>query len=390
MTGISDDRGGAGVGSYVNVLQAILRVIATEPVTRTLTTRWTDVNPALLIAVSLFHTVAAGKLAREVASHPDRLMDDAWVRRRCRQHLARYLLFPLVSRRQTFWRQPNQDCAFWFQSWVPIALRGAALQPPNAVLTSAAYGLASSLLAGWANGEPLLPPAPVRYRMLTYSVAALVAGIFTGSMATILRDAREQVVAAGREAATLEALVREADAYARRREAWVESVHEVERAARQVLPELDAEGLIGHLRTSLATLPAALGALVEPPARDFETIVHKQATVYGLKATVTTHEPTPPSDHSLTLAGVVVAGGLRNVRVHSGCDEVSVRLTHGPDLATLEIRDRGPGVGSPPPELAPDHALGHARAVLQELDGDLVLANATGGGTQLIATWSLK
>ncbi|MEU9006782.1 sensor histidine kinase [Streptomyces sp. NPDC048551] len=125
-------------------------------------------------------------------------------------------------------------------------------------------------------------------------------------------------------------------------------------AAREALVTLEGSGrmALGEMRQLLDVLRAGEEPDTAPPApqpgaADLERIV-AESRLAGMETRFTVHGPVRPLPPTVGLTVFrVVQEALTNARKHAGNARAHVRLTYRQDEVAVEVRDDGPGSGSP-------------------------------------------
>ncbi|NEK60227.1 hypothetical protein GCU56_20425 [Geodermatophilus sabuli] len=385
MTAEDPDRYDVGLGSYRSVLFGILRVIGTEALA------WTTLGmikghtaPRRLLICAGMNTAAIARLARKLRARPELLDDAGWIQRESLLAFCRYLVYPAITTRRSYWRRPASDAPFFIQTWTPIALYGAGLGARGALVAGSVYGPLAHLAAAALNGERQDSPVEVRRSVLGYSVGTVVAGVFTANMASTLKAARtdelaEQVARHERQRAVAEKELAEV-AFGR----WKDSLADLAEAVVRQLEPADAVQLLREIDAELTpdidTAVTARGTV--------EEVIDRAERDHAVQVTRDVLGPDQVSLPSLQAIHLVIHTALGNVRRHSGVAAARVAYRAWPDGFTVVVEDAGRGPGEPLDIFDPHHALGHADAYLRGLGGGLSLEPRPGGGTILTATWT--
>jgi len=376
---------GAGeLGSYRSVLFGILRVIGTEPMA------WTALgmlrgspDPRRLLLCAAMNAAAIAQLARRLKTHPESLDDPRWVRRQSLIASLRFLLYPAISPRRTYWRRPANDAAFVLQTWTPIALHGAGRGSRSALAVGSIYTPATYLAAAILNGEFPLFPREAKQPVLAYSIGSVVAGIFTANVGATLRAARTDALAEQQLQHEVSRARAEQEIAQIAFDTWKESLADIQQAvvrqlrpadALQLLRELDAE-----LSPDLGTSVTARGTV--------EDVVSRAADDHAISVELNTTGPIECTLPSLQAVYLVTQSALSNVRRHSGTSAARVTYQAATDSITLTIEDAGSGPAASRKTFNEHHALGHTQEYLRGLDGTITIGQGAGGGTTVSATW---
>lgn len=374
----------AGLGTYRTILLAILRIIGTEPLAWTAAgmLQGNSARGRLLLCAGI-NSAAVAQLANRLKSNPELLDDVAWVKRQSRLATLRYLLYPAIGARRSYWRRPSNDAAFFIHTWTPIALQGAGRGPKAALIAGSVVGPLTNIAAAILNGEWRRPPPEVKQGVLAYSIGTVIAGVFTANIVTTLRSARADALA--------EEQLRHDVARARAEKAkaqiafdsWKRSLADLQEAvvrqlqpadALQVLRELDAE-LTSDADTSV-TPRGTVEEVIERAAKDY--VVPVQLDITGL---------TKCQLPCLQAVYLVTHSALGNIVHHSDAHFARISYTVLSDSSTLIIENSGLGVIVERDEFNEHHALGRTQAYLRGLDGSLKIGPGPQGGTVVTATW---
>ena len=373
-----------GLGSYRSVLFGILRIIGTEPLA------WTGLgmlrgnpSPRRLLLCAGINATATAILARRLKNSPELLDDAQSIKKQSLLVTLRYLLYPTIAPRRSYWRRPSNDAAFFMQTWVPVALEGAGRGPRAALLVGALSTPATFLMAAVLNGEGPRFPREVNQRILAYSIGSVISGVFTANMATTLRAARDDALAEQQLQHEVARARAEKEIAQIAFDHWKESLADLQEAvvrqlrpadALQVLRELDEE-----LSSDLDTSVTARGTVQDVIAR----AARDHAVAVDLEMDGSTACDLP----SLQAVHLVVQTGLSNVRRHAGTSSAQVSYLAALGTVTLTIEDAGRGSGVSRETFNEHHALGHTQEYLRGLGGTIKISPRSGGGTIVNATW---
>lgn len=382
--------GSEGLGSYQDALHGIFTVIGADPVAYTTAGMlYKSDHPVRLVLAATWNTWGVWGLAGRLRTDPALLDDRYWVLREVGKAAGRYLMYPLIAPRRSYWRRPANEAAFFMQTWTGIALCGAKSGPRAACLAGAIYGPALYVLAALLNGEkPPFDPI-VRQRLTAFSVSSLFAGAFTASMSKTLTQARKETI--------LQA-------------ALAESV-KLQKQEEQL-----ALRAVGHLRESFAAIQEAIG--IQLNAEQAAAILVKiergvpaerigQLSGSDLKETVKDVLTTSASRKGVRIIEMSLTGPLHctfpslqavrlvadcsfdNIRRHARTSSARVHWHADGRIRVLTIEDSGVGMPGPDIKFDPHHALGHASSYLHEIGGRLSVVPGASGGTAVQASWEI-
>jgi signal transduction histidine kinase len=302
--------------------------------------------------------------------------------------MARYLLYPAITPRRTYWRgNAHEDVAFFMQIWGPITLWGLNGGPVAGLVAGPVLGLLCYTASAWLNGEPLRLPSVIRQRITIYTSISALVGIHAAVVTTILQravrqeqqeqEARRQLVAS---------LAEETERRARRQE--------VEHEFRRVLEELQ-DLVEQHLEPSaaaelLSLLRSKLANRHEPPTptESVEAIIRAAAASANIGVSVDIDVPVAVRQELLNAIRYFSEIVLTNARIHAGCAIANVSVRVQRSTLKLSITDAGPGMpfGYHP---HPNHGLGRATAFIESLGGKLEIGPGQEGGVEVTTSCPL-
>jgi hypothetical protein len=327
--------------------------------------------------------VAVARLAQRLKTNPELLDDPKWIMRQSVFATLRYLLYPTVSTRRSYWRTESNDVAFFIQTWSPIALQAASRGPGAGLIAGSIFGPLTFAAAAILNGE--LPPfaAGVRQRIFAHSVGTAIAGVFTANMAKTLRVARADALI---EEALQHEVTRALAEKARAQQAfdsWKRSLADLQEAAVRQLQPADAIELLRELDAELA--PGA-GASVTPRGT-IKEVIKRAADDYALSVDLDIAGSEECRLPSLQAVYLVTHSALGNIVKHSNTRAAWISYKELSGIITLTVEDAGLGVPVEQVDFNQYHALGRTQAYLRGLDGDLKIGPRPQKGTIVRATW---
>ncbi len=374
------------LGPYWPATRSFLVIAAADAATWTLPGLWPRASrrhKAALAVAGVVHTAAVMRTFRRFQNMDPRDADGPWLARLTASVIARYLAYPALSPRRTYWRGNADNAAFFMQTWTPVVLAGPSRGPRAALTSGAAVGAASYLLAGWINGEPLVPPKQVRRRIANYSVTSALVGWFVATCTQMLGEASIQMK--GEVNDLLSRLEREEAAEtvetrtALLRSEYTKTLERLSRAADTLIPN-DT-----HTRDQVAALLTGDGVSGRrgPGDAPLSVSLRQHAARLGVSVSLDGDGWTNLGING-PLVRMIAEIMLDNA---SDADAASVRLGahRAGHLLTIEAHDDGHGF---PVDFAlPEgHALSAVRRIVKNHHGRLELGN-TEGATRVAFSW---
>jgi hypothetical protein len=372
------------LGPYRTVVQSVIRAMIAEPVWTLLVVAWRK-RPSHsrrnLLLVSGLHILAGLRTLDDLQRSPDLIRDERWVDRRSVEMLLRYLIYPAVMPRRSYWRGHTGDAPFFMQTWGPIGLWAGHGGVKTALRAGVVVGIGSSALAGWLNGEPLIPPARVRQRMASYSGACVVAGALAGLVAEILADAAHEMAQeelAHAQAEADRAAAREAEQI--RSEGRTDLRSALQRTRRRIRVLLGPE----DSATLLRPVDDRLQAHSErSDSSSLEDLVRSTAQALGIEVSTEIDVQTKLNADLADFLRYVLEICLDNSKRHGGCQRADVQITCWGNQVIMRILDRGIGLGSGL-RLQPGHGLTHASDYANLFGGKISVIDRPRGGVEVI------
>lgn len=381
------------LGSYRSVATSPMRLLAGEPLTWTILGLWgrrTRSRKALAAVAGLHLAHVRYVLSR--VERDERLIDSAqFANVHAVLTVLRYLVYPAVSERRTYWRGTPDNAAFFMQLWLPPVLFGASGGPRKAITHGTTAALAGYAAAAILNGDTLLPEdgdgVVVLRRIGNYTFTAGLVGVVVAAIVAILTEADAE--------ATKET---ELTSQVLSKSALVETLGDT-----LEVDQLETRRSLDRLRVAAKTLYRnepllsrmldALSferSLYGPPPRDGEPldhIVRRYAECYGLVVDLDV-----PGDVYLTLLestalSLLASNAAQNAAVHGLASRLSFAYTQRGSTVVVRISDDGAGIPALP-EVNEHHGLGRARHVVESIGGRLRLERTKDGKMLLIASWS--
>jgi hypothetical protein len=139
------------VGRYLPIARHALLIVALDPVTWTLPgllwprrkghPRW------LLLAFAGINTWSGVQGVARLRRDPELAQQVPWVLWRTLSSVVRYMAYPLLAPRRSYWRGPPDGAAFFMQTYEIPILWGALAGPAAAVVAGVGGGSVSYALA---------------------------------------------------------------------------------------------------------------------------------------------------------------------------------------------------------------------------------------------------
>lgn len=368
------------LGPYEKVAQSAIKAVLAEPLWTLLVLGWRR-RPAhsrgVLLTMSILHMIACYRTLAALRKSPHLIQDRQWVERRSLEMLIRYLIYPAIMPPRSYWRGHTGDVAFFMQIWGPIGLWAGHGGLRASLRAGPILGMLAHLMAGYVNGEPVIPPAKVRQRILSYTGACVVAGGLAGLISRILHDAaaemkREQYLHA--QATAERAAAKEAEGV--RSKGRADLRYALEHTREEIRTRLDAMDTTTLLKPIDDRLQAQWDEL---DVSSLEDLIHSTGLALGIKTSAAVDVEVTLTADVADFLRYVLEVCLDNTRRHGKCEHSSVQVIAKGGSLTMTVKDQGTGL-TPNFRLQPGHGLTHANEYAELLGGSLTITNRPNGG----------
>lgn len=368
------------LGPYEKVAQSAIKAVLAEPPWTLLVLGWRRRPPhsrGVLLTMSVLHMVACYRTLAALRKSPHLIRDRRWVERRSLEMLIRYLIYPAIMPPRSYWRGHTGDVAFFMQIWGPIGLWAGYGGLRASLRAGPTLGMLAHLMAGYVNGEPAIPPAKVRQRILSYTGACVVAGGLAGLISQILHDAavemkQEQYLHA--QATAERAAAKEAAAV--RSQGRTDLRYALERTRDEIRTRLGTKDATTLLRPINDRLQAQWG---QSDVSSLENLIHSTGLALGINTSAAVNVEVTLSADVADFLRYVLEVCLDNSRRHGKCEHASVEVIAKDGSLTMHVKDQGTGLTANF-RLQPGHGLTHASEYAELLGGSLAITNRSSGG----------
>jgi anti-sigma regulatory factor (Ser/Thr protein kinase) len=339
-----------------------------------------------LMAFAALNCLSLAAANRKLKNNPELLEDDGWLLAQTAAAWLRYAGYGAVIPKNTYWRGPRDNVAFYTQAWWPILLWGAGRGPKAAAAAGIACGYLFYLSSAWANGEALVPPSEVRRNIENYANTAWRSGIVCAVVFRALQRASQEALIA-REALAVRLAAEEEERSIRRQEAAVRndvtlSLMRIKSLGRELLPPELGDEIAANIDEALGkpwnhgdTSRGSTFGIIDQATQEFAQAVKVGGRDVQLDVI------------STGAFQAVIYTALDNVRVHAQCTEVLVETDHVSGRLELRISDNGVGLCDAEARYPENHALTRAREYVQYLGGDMSVSENFPRGVTVDAWW---
>lgn len=379
------------LGGYRGVASTPLQLMTWEPFGWTLPAlaypRRNNHPHKALIPLAVINFLAS-RHALSTLSKNEQLIDDhGWVMRQTISSFIRYLAYPALIPRRTYWRGRADDVAFFIQVWGPVTLWGLSRGPLRGLAAGLGVGTAAHLGAAWTNGEPLIPPRAVRSRIANYTATSALVGVFVALVVKWLSEADAEIERARDEydrivTAQAGERARFASTELRRRE-FRGALVEIRRFIEASVPSTKSQPMLAALAQGFDTdfLPTQHTELAEALAAI--------GAASGIQVSTAVDVTSPFEKRQADFVYAVVQTAMDNIAEHAECEKAMIKVTTTGDRLELTIDDEGCGLPSGF-ALSSDHGLGKAAEYARFMGGDMSVRNRKTGGTEVRAWCPIK
>ncbi|MEW6154732.1 MAG: ATP-binding protein [Actinomycetota bacterium] len=345
-----------------------------------------------LLATAALHSAHSGWVYWRLRRRPELAADRSWLARHGVLTAARYLVYPAIADRRTYWRSNADDSAFFMQAWAPVVLLGAAGSPavataPRAMASGFAVGATLYLAGARLNGERLTRLGVVAgQRVLNYSVSSAMVGLVVHIIVRLLNDASETIEKEKEEFGR----VYQDEEYRR----MVRSGREEDTALLDSLAAVASRHFAGSPELAsgvrrLVDAKAETLAAEVPPLRavGLADLAAATAEPFPLAVRVTSPQEASLAAHEAVAVPIFLKNAFDNAVRRGHATEAQVTYTCAGNVARLTVSDNGRGfIGEP--GLVNGHGLAIAQAMFRSMGGDVSVGNAPTGGAEVSGWWT--